>query len=58
MDWITFAFGGGVGFVVGAFTPSIGRTIKTWFTKEATAAEIAAKKDLSKSVSKYPSKKF
>jgi hypothetical protein len=58
MDWINLLIGAGVGFVAGAFTPSIGRTIKTWFTKEATAAEIAAKKDLSKSVSKYPSKKF
>lgn len=27
----------GVGFVVGAFTPAIGRKIKSWFVKETTA---------------------
>jgi hypothetical protein len=32
-------FGAAVGFVVGAFTPSIGRMIKSWFVKEATAVK-------------------
>jgi len=25
----------GIGFVVGAFTPSVGRVIKGWFVKES-----------------------
>jgi hypothetical protein len=29
----------GIGFVVGAFTPSIGRKIKALFVKEATAVK-------------------
>jgi capsule polysaccharide export protein KpsE/RkpR len=28
---------GGIGFVVGAFTPAVGREIKSWFVKESTA---------------------
>ena len=31
----------GVGFVVGAFTPAIGRKIKALFVKETTAAKAA-----------------
>lgn len=32
----------GAGFVIGAFTPAIGRKIKSWFVKEATATKTAA----------------
>lgn len=32
----------GVGFVIGAFTPAVGREIKSWFVKESTAAVKAA----------------
>lgn len=39
---ISFAIGGGVGFVVGAFTPAVGRQIKAFFTKKSTAAVAAA----------------
>ena len=31
------AISGGIGFVVGAFTPAVGREIKSWFVKESTA---------------------
>ena len=31
----------GIGFVVGAFTPAVGREIKSWFVKESTAAVAA-----------------
>jgi hypothetical protein len=31
--------GAGVGFVVGAFTPAVGRKIKAFFVKEAAAAK-------------------
>ncbi len=31
----------GVGFVVGAFTPAVGRKIKALFVKETTAAKTA-----------------
>ena len=36
----------GIGFVVGAFTPAVGRTIKAWFVKETTAVTTAAAKKL------------
>ena len=29
----------GIGFVVAAFTPSVGRTIKSWFVKESAAVK-------------------
>lgn len=32
----------GIGFVVGAFTPAVGRKIKSFFVKETTAAKTAA----------------
>ena len=32
----------GVGYVVGAFTPSVGRTIKSFFVKESKVAIAAA----------------
>ncbi len=40
----------GIGFVAGAFTPAIGRTIKSWFVKEATAVEADVKVDVKKVV--------
>jgi len=35
----------GVGFVVGAFAPAVGREIKSWFVKEAAVvkADVAKK---------------
>jgi Flp pilus assembly pilin Flp len=35
-----------VAYVVGAFTPSIGRKIKSWFSKETTAAITTVTKKL------------
>jgi hypothetical protein len=29
----------GLGWLAGCFTPSIGRTVKSWFSKEATAVK-------------------
>ncbi len=40
----------GIGFVAGAFTPAIGRKIKSWFVKEATAVEADVKADVKKVV--------
>ena len=37
-----------IGFVVGAFTPAVGRTITAWFVKETTAAKTAAVADAKK----------
>jgi hypothetical protein len=36
--------GAAVGFVVGAFTPAIGRKIKSFLTKEATAVKAEVEK--------------
>jgi hypothetical protein len=36
----------GIGFIVGAFTPSVGRTIKAWFTKESTVVKTDISKKL------------
>jgi len=36
---ITLIEGIAIGYVAGAFTPSIGRTIKSWFSKEATVVK-------------------
>jgi hypothetical protein len=49
---LDFAIGGGVGFVVGAFTPAVGRKIKAFLSSEVgkavndakAAADAAAKK--------------
>jgi hypothetical protein len=38
--------GAGVGFVVGAFTPAVGRKIKALFVKETSAAKAAVEKKL------------
>lgn len=37
----------GAGYVAGAFTPAVGRTIKGWFVKETTAVKTAVKTDVS-----------
>ena len=39
-----------VGFIVGAFTPSVGRLIKGFFVKETTAAKVAIKAEVVKVV--------
>jgi hypothetical protein len=39
--------GAAVGFVAGAFTPSIGRIIKSFFVKETQKAEATVKTDVS-----------
>ena len=40
---IAFDFvSGGIGFFVGAFTPAVGREIKSWFVKESTAVVASA----------------
>lgn len=36
-----YLIGSAIGFVIGAFTPKIGRVIKTYFVKETTAAKPA-----------------
>lgn len=41
---------GGVGFVVGAFTPGIGRAIKSFFSKEGTAVKTAVEGAIAKEV--------
>lgn len=35
---IHLAITAGVGFLVGVFCPAVARKIKSWFSKEATAA--------------------
>ncbi len=32
----------GIGFVVGAFTPAVGREIKSWFVKESSVVKTDA----------------
>jgi hypothetical protein len=51
---ITNLVAAGIGFVVGAFMPAVGREIKSWFVKETktalptvTAVETAIKTDVS-----------
>lgn len=43
--------GAAVGFVIGAFTPSIGRKIKSFFVKETKAAETGVEAEANKVVS-------
>lgn len=31
-------FGAGVGFLIGVFCPAVARTVKSWFSKTASAA--------------------
>jgi hypothetical protein len=40
------AVAAGVGFVVGAFTPAVGRKIKAFFVKETQAAEAKLKAEV------------
>lgn len=40
----------GIGFVVGAFTPAIGRKVKAFFVKESTAVEASAGAAVKKSL--------
>jgi hypothetical protein len=41
-----------VAYIAGAFTPSIGRKIKSYFVKEADAAKTAVESDVSSAVKK------
>jgi len=41
---------GGAGFVAGAFTPAVGRKIKSYFTKETTLAKTAVENGIGSSV--------
>jgi hypothetical protein len=43
-------FGTVLGYVVGVFTPSVARKIKSWFSKEATAAVTAVTSDVAKKI--------
>ena len=36
---VHFAVVAGIGYVAGAFTPSIGRKIKSWFVSEAAVVK-------------------
>lgn len=47
--------GAGVGFVAGAFTPSVLRKIKALFVKETTAAKAAVQSELGKALSSVSS---
>jgi hypothetical protein len=42
----------GLGFVVGAFTPAVGRKIKALFVKETTAVATTVKTDVAAAVKK------
>lgn len=44
--------GAGIGFVVGAFTPAVGRKIKSFFVTETNAVRSAAQKDVTSISSK------
>lgn len=47
---VDFGIGAGVGFVVGAFTPAVGRAIKAAFVKFATKVVATAKTDAAAAV--------
>ena len=38
----------GIGYIAGAFTPAVGREIKSWFVKEADATKKAASTEVKK----------
>jgi hypothetical protein len=42
----------GIGYVIGAFTPAVGRKIKSFFVKETTAAKSAVESSASSAVKK------
>ena len=52
---LDFAIGGGVGFVVGAFTPAVGRKIKALFVKDSKVV-IAAVPGASNVINPYVKK--
>jgi hypothetical protein len=41
-------FGSVIGYLVGVFMPSVARKIKSWFSKETTAAVTAVTSDVAK----------
>jgi hypothetical protein len=53
---LDFAVGGGVGFLVGAFTPAVGRKIKSEFVKLATKLVADAKAEEAKLAADLTSK--
>lgn len=46
----------GVGFVVGAFTPAVGRKIKALFVKDTTAAKLAVEAKVATAVTDVKAK--
>lgn len=44
----TILFSTGIGFVIGAFTPSVDRKIKAWFVKEAPKVVTSVTADVKK----------
>lgn len=44
---ISTALIAGIAYIAGAFTPAVGRTIKSWFVKEATAFKADVKTEAS-----------
>jgi hypothetical protein len=38
----------GIGYIAGAFTPAVGREIKSWFVKEAADAKKEASTEVKK----------
>lgn len=38
----------GSGWLIGCFTPAVGRIVKAWITKKLTAAETTVKADIKK----------
>lgn len=42
----------GIGYIAGAFTPAVGREIKSWFVKEASVVKADATKAASTEVKK------
>lgn len=42
---ITLVIAAGVGFLVGCFTPAVGRVVKSFFVKESTALKADVKAD-------------
>ncbi len=36
----------GIGWLIGCFTPAVGRTVKSWFVKEATVVKADVEKKI------------
>lgn len=49
---LTIALAAGAGFIAGAFTPAVGRKIKSYFVKETKAASAAVQTDVSAAAKK------